>query len=231
MNAYPKLMSAALVSALLLSSPLWAAEPATPLVSVSGSAVLQAKPDAVKLTMQIQQKSEQVSSAKTRVDEQTDQLSKALLKLGIKPEFFSNAPLRIQPDYQHDPEQKLPQRYLVAREVNVTLQDLSLYSTVLQKAADLGVTQLNQTEFLVSDAPKLYQQALLDAYANARSKAELLAKASQMSLGNPQRIQEQGNAPAPVMRMAKAMADGAEMAFGQTDIRAEVMVEFEMSKP
>jgi hypothetical protein len=31
------------------------------------------------------------------------------------------------------------------------------------------------------------------------------------------------------MKMARAMADGAEVSFGQSEIRAEVSVEFEMS--
>jgi len=220
-----------LVVATLMSCSLWAAEPTAALITVSGSAVVQAKPDAVKLTMQIQQKDEKVSQAKARVDQQTEALSKALLKLGVKPEQFSNAPLRIQPDYQHDPEQKLPQRYLVSREVSLTLQDLNLYSTVLQSAAEQGVTQLNQTEFLVSNSDKLYQQALLDAFANAKGKALLLAKANQMNLGKAKRIQEQGYAPAPVLKMARSMAEGADVSFGQTDIRAELSIEFEMNNP
>jgi uncharacterized protein YggE len=57
----------------------------------------------------------------------------------------------------------------------------------------------------------------------------LLAKANGLKLGSAQKINEQGYAPAPVMKMARAMADGAEVSFGQTDIRAEVSVEFEMN--
>jgi hypothetical protein len=142
---------------------------------------------------------------------------------------LNNAPLRIQPDYQHDPERKLPQRYLVSRDITVSLNDLSLYSTVLQQAADLGVTQMNQAEFLVSESDELYQKALQQAFAHAKTKATLLAKANGLKLGSAQKINEQGYAPAPVMKMARAMADGAEVSFGQTDIRAEVSVEFEMN--
>jgi uncharacterized protein YggE len=200
-------------------------------VTVSGSAVMQAEPDAVRLTMQIQQKAEKVSDAKQQVDEQVAALTKALQKLGVKGKQLNNAPLRIQPDYQHDPERKLPQQYLVSRDITVSLDDLSLYSSVLQQAADLGVTQMNQAEFLVSESDKLYQQALKQAFTHAKTKAALLAKANGLTLGSAQKIQEQGYAPAPVMKLSRAMAEGADVSFGQTDIRAEVSVEFEMNTP
>ncbi|MDF3126616.1 SIMPL domain-containing protein [Rheinheimera sp. 1928-s] len=198
-------------------------------VTVSGSAIMQAKPDAVRLTMQIQQTSEKVSDAKQKVDEQVAALTTALRKLGVKDEQLNNAPLRIQQDYQHDPERKLPQRYQVSRDIVVSLNDLSLYSTVLQQAADLGVTQMNQAEFLVSESDQLYQKALQQAFAHAKTKASLLAQANGLKLGSAQKINEQGYAPAPVMKMARAMTDSAEVSFGQTDIRAEVSVEFEMN--
>ncbi len=218
--------------ALLVCSMSFVALADTPVVktvTVSGSAVMQAKPDAVRLSMQIQQTSEKVSDAKQKVDDQVAALTKALRKLGVKEEQLNNAPLRIQPDYQHDPERKLPQRYLVSRDITVSLDDLSLYSTVLQQAADLGVTQMNQAEFLVSESDELYQKALQQAFAHAKTKAALLAKANGLTLGSAQKINEQGYAPAPVMKMARSMADGAEVSFGQTDIRAEVSVEFEMN--
>ena len=142
-------------------------------VTVSGSAVIQAKPDAVRLSMQIQQTSEKVTDAKQQVDEQVAALTKALRKLGVKEDQLNNAPLRIQPDYQHDPERKLPQRYVVSRDITVSLNDLSLYSTVLQQAADLGVTQMNQAEFLVSESDELYQKALQQAFTHAKTKAAL----------------------------------------------------------
>ncbi|RVT47354.1 DUF541 domain-containing protein [Rheinheimera sediminis] len=198
-------------------------------VTVSGSAVMQAKPDAVRLTMQIQQTAEKVSDAKQKVDEQAAALTKALRKLGVKDDQLNNAPLRIQQDYQHDPERKLPQRYQVSRDILVSLNDLSLYSTVLQQAADLGVTQMNQAEFLVSGSDELYQKALQQAFSQAKIKAGLLATASGLKLGSAQKINEQGYAPAPVMKMARAMSESAEVSFGQTDIRAEVSVEFEMN--
>ena len=212
-----------------LSFVALAETPAVKTVTVSGSAVMQAKPDAVRLSMQIQQSSEKVADAKQKVDEQVAALTKALRKLGVKEAQLNNAPLRIQPDYQHDPERKLPQRYLVSRDITVSLDDLSLYSTVLQQAADLGVTQMNQAEFLVSESDELYQKALQQAFVHAKTKAALLAKANGLKLGSAQKINEQGYAPAPVMKMARAMADGAEVSFGQTDIRAEVSVEFEMN--
>lgn len=212
-----------------LSFVALADSPAVKTVTVSGSAVIQAKPDAVRLSMQIQQTSEKVSDAKQQVDEQVAALTKALRKLGVKEDQLNNAPLRIQPDYQHDPERKLPQRYQVSRDIVVSLDDLALYSKVLQQAADLGVTQMNQAEFLVSGSDELYQKALQQAFAHAKTKAVLLAKANGLTLGLAQKINEQGYAPAPVMKLARAMADGAEVSFGQTDIRAEVSVEFEMN--
>ena len=81
--------------ALLVCSMSFVALADTPVVktvTVSGSAVMQAKPDAVRLSMQIQQTSEKVSDAKQKVDDQVAALTKALRKLGVKEEQLNNAP-------------------------------------------------------------------------------------------------------------------------------------------
>lgn len=224
------LLSALLGPSLLLGQSVSASEYDKTVVTVTGSSLAQKAPDAVKMTLHIQHKSTSVAQAKQQADKQTEALSKALLALGVKADFLNNAELRIQPSYDNQPEKNNPQEYNVSREVSFTLQNLNNYSAVLEKAAEVGVTQLTNTEFLVSDAKALYQQALEQAFFEAKEKAELLAKANKMTLGQALRIDERGYAAPVRLRSAKMQADSAAVSFGQTDVTAEVSVVFEMHK-
>ncbi len=68
-----------------------------------------------------------------------------------------------------------------------------------------GANDIGGINFMVSAASKLLDQAREQAFADARRKAEIYAKAAGVTLGAPLSISE-GNASAPVFRSKMALA-------------------------
>lgn len=216
----------------LSTSALWAGlshatETVISYISVQGSGAVTTVPDHARLTMTVGNRHSAVTQAKAAVDNQIGQISAMLKKLGIQAQDINNAPLRIYPEYQQD--KNATEMFRVEREVNVMIRDLSLYPLVLEQASQLGITQLNPAELLSSDTAKLYQQALELAYADAEFKAKQLAKLSGRKIARVHQIHEQGSSPAPREKMAMMAADTVH--FGSSQVRADLSVQFELSKP
>ena len=208
--------------------PLFAvAEPEMALITVQGSGAVPTPPDFARLSMTVGSRQAAVSQAKTDVDNKVSQITAMLQKIGVKNADINNAPLRIYPEYQ--PEKTTTELFRVEREVTVTVRDLTKYPEILEQAAVLGVTQLQPAELLSSKAEGLYQQALQLAYADAEDKAKTLAKLSGRKISRVHQIQEQGNSPAPRLKMAMMEADSVQ--FGSNNIRADLTIQFELVKP
>src|ERR671930_59819 len=73
------------------------------------------------------------------------------------------------------------------------------------------------------------QQALREAFANARAKAEILARESGASLGEARRIEESAQAPEPVPLYRAALEKATPIEPGTQQAQATVTVTFSLS--
>jgi uncharacterized protein YggE len=113
--------------------------------------------------------------------------------------------------------------------VSVLITDLALYPELVDYAATLGQVDIQPLELLQSNAEKLYEQALVAAIDDAKSKATLLAKQSGAKLGPVLKITEL-TAGQPIMhKMAMSAESGVEM--GTQMLKAEVSVEYQLVEP
>ncbi len=87
-----------------------------------------------------------------------------------------------------------------------------------------GANDIGGINFMVSNASKLLDDARAQAIADARRKAEIYAKAADVTLGAPLSIAEDGS-PGPVMyRRAVPMAASVPIAPGEETLRVAVSV-------
>ena len=100
--------------------------------------------------------------------------------------------------------------YQADNQVNVTLHDISTVGDVIDDAVKAGANLSNGITFQLSDENQGVNQALDDAVADARAKAETLAGAGDAQLGQVVSIQESsyGSTP-PIYYGRDAMAGGA----------------------
>ena len=97
--------------------------------------------------------------------------------------------------------------YNVSNQVNVTIRDIAKVGDVLDRLVAAGVTNVGNIEFLHANPSKILDQAREAAVVDAKRKAEIYAKASDVTLGRVVWITEDPEYAVPMPMMAK-MATG-----------------------
>lgn len=117
--------------------------------------------------------------------------------------------------------------YTVFDEVRLTVRDLAKVGPVLDRVLAAGSNTLRALTFEKDDPTPEQARALAQAYAAARVKAEALARAAGVTLGEVITVSTGGQVrPYPVMRSALALEGGAPVSPGEVEIAASVDVTF-----
>ena len=119
--------------------------------------------------------------------------------------------------------------YTVVDEVRLTVRDLAKIGPVIDRVLAAGSNTLRSLSFEKEDPTPDQARALAAAYGSARTKAEALALAAGVTLGEVVTVSAGGQArPYPMMRSAMAMekADGAPISPGEVEVAASVEVTF-----
>ncbi len=203
------------------------------LLSVNGSGTATGTPDVVYVELGVDLK---LPSASEVVDESTTRMNKvmeALAAQGVEEKDVQTVAYNMWVEEVYDKEgNPTGERvYHLVHRVQVTVRDLKKVGTVLEKALEAGANTVGGIQFGVEDPTALQEEAREKAIANAKAKAQQLAKGLGVTLGDPQSISEFGYvAPIPVvkgMEMVGVGGGGAgpvPVSPGQLSVTVEVSV-------
>jgi uncharacterized protein YggE len=215
----------AVIAALLLATPALAeAEP--PAISVSGEATVSVPPDMAEIDGGF---TSEAKTAREASDTNNAAMGKVLLALkaaSIDPKDIQTSRLSLQPQTQNAPNRPPAiVGYRASNHVTIRLRDVTKVASVIDMLVGAGANDIGGINFMVSAASKLLDQAREQAFADARRKAEIYAKAAGVTLGAPLSISE-GNASAPVFRSKMALAPmaAAPVALGEETLSVTVNV-------
>jgi hypothetical protein len=118
--------------------------------------------------------------------------------------------------------------YSARNSVSVRIRDLNRAGAILDAASRAGANEVYGPNLGRSDREGLEARALKDAVANARARAEALAEAAGVSLGDVTAISEQTQPDGPVWAMAERAATDSKVPIepGREEITAVVTVTF-----
>jgi uncharacterized protein YggE len=121
--------------------------------------------------------------------------------------------------------------YTVINMVDVKITDIDKLGAIIDAAVKAGANNVGGVQFSVENMDALVQQAREQAMADAKSKAEQLAKLGGVTLGAPVSISEGTSMPPQPMaaRDAMSVASGAAAApiqAGQNEITVSVTVSY-----
>lgn len=109
------------------------------------------------------------------------------------------------------------------------VSDVGDAASLIDAAAEAGANQVSGPGLSSSNAEELYRQALAKAVADARLRADVLAKASGRSLGQITAIVEGGAAtPLPYAERAALGAGSTPIVPGQQETSASITVTFSL---
>jgi uncharacterized protein YggE len=185
-------------------------------VTVNGTATIKAKPDEAVISLGVQTQANTAQSALADNATKMNALIAALTDMGIAKDDIATSYVSIYPTYGNNGVDITG--YQAVNQVDVTVRDISKVGQVIDDSVKAGANLSNGITFQLSDENQGVSQALEDAVANARSKAETLAAAGDADLGQVVSIQEGSGGYMPPVYYGRDMAGGA-MAEAATPIQ------------
>jgi hypothetical protein len=235
-----KAISLAAALAVGVTSAAPAAEapgPHPPSVTVGGTAEVSVSPDRAQITVGAVAEDRQAQDAQRQVAAVLQRVIKELRALGIAEEKIrsiglSLAPVYAQPGPKPAAGSDAPRivAYRAADSLRVQIEPVDRVGTVVDAAIGAGANQMGGLVFdLRNDLPYRHQ-ALQAAAREARVKAEAIAAAMNLALGEVIDVREDGaHAPYPAeRRFAAPAAAGTPVQPGQIQVLASVTVRYRL---
>jgi uncharacterized protein len=196
------------IAAMLLATPGLAQTERPAMLSVTGEATVSVPPDLAEIDGGF---TSEAKTAREASDASNTAMGKVLLALkaaGIEEKDIQTSRLSLQPQTQNAPNRSgVPSivGYRANNHVTIRLRDVTKVASVIDMLVGAGANDIGGINFMVSAASKLLDEAREQAFADARRKAEIYARAAGVTLGAPLSISE-GGASVPMFRGKVAMA-------------------------
>ncbi len=203
-------------------------------VTVSGSGKVYMTPDIAYVTIGVHTEGYDATKAVAENNRNAQEVIDTLKSLGIDAKDIQTTNFSIYPQQEFDTEGKPTGKikYVVDNSVFVTVRDLSQIGEVLDETVKSGANSINGIQFDVADKTAAQAEARKAAVTNASIKAQELAEAAGVSLGQVITISEStSSAPAPMydMRASVAMAESSvPVEAGQMTLTIEVNIVYQI---
>jgi uncharacterized protein YggE len=212
-----------------------------PVLTVSGSGNARVAPDEANVRLGVVAQAPTARAAQDQVNKAANAVLDAIRKLGIQAEDIQTSGLSLAPLYsQNRPgaESQSPRitGYQANNTVTVRVNDLTKVGPVIDAGLSAGANTLDGVEFGLRNDEAARSQALADAARAARAKAETLAKALGLRLGEILEVAEGGVSVSPPpyprlarMAMAESAMDSTPVSAGQVGVTASVTIRYRIA--
>lgn len=203
------------------------------LITISGEGKVTAIPDIAVVMLGMQTEKKSVADAQRENTRVMNELQNRLKALAIPPDDVTTSQYSVYPQYDWNDGRQTLRGYQVNQEVTVKIRDFDKISPVLALVGELGLNQVGGLNFSIDDPEQLRQEARISALAQAKRKAEALARAAGVRLGKIVSFSESGGGvpPVPVYALKGMGGDAAvapEIAPGSQDVVIMVTVSYEL---
>jgi uncharacterized protein YggE len=215
-------------------------------ITVSGQGEASAVPDVATFSFAVSADAKTVADAQASVTASTDALLKALAGLGIAEKDIKTADYSVYPKYEYQgvscsanmicpPGKQVQTGFTVTHSLTVKVRDAAKIGEALAAAGDNGATNISGVSFTFDNPDRLEDDARAAAIADAKAKADKLAKDLGVSLVRVVSFSENGSGnPVPVAMEYRA-ADGKgggepspTIPTGENKVASNVQVTYEI---
>jgi uncharacterized protein YggE len=206
-----------------------------PSITVSGDATVTARPDRVQIDIGVITQAETADAASSdnrkKADAVLAQLRSALgAGADIKTASFSISP---KYSYPKDGGQPTIAGYTATNVVRVRTEDLSQVGKLIDLSTQSGANLIQQIQFSLKDERAVRTEALKEAAAQARSKAQAIASALDLRITRILYVDESSPVVIPRVYQASAMRTAAAptpIEPGTIDVRATISLTVEIAQ-
>lgn len=158
------------------------------LLSVSGSVTKSAAPDRAVVTLSVETLDKSASVSQGENARISDSVRKALAAAGVADSDIKTVSYTLNEEFEwNDMAKKSESKgYRASNSIEVNVQDLSNVGKVIDAAVKGGANRVSSIEFSLSREKEneLRTAALLEASANAKARAQSIAKGFGVAVGN-----------------------------------------------
>ena len=199
-------------------------------MSVTGNGSVETEPDTATTSFGVQTQGSTAREAMASNSEAMRKVIDALKSAGVAPKDLQTQYVSLNPRY--DNEGRNIVGYDASNSVSATVRKLTEVGSVIDAAIGAGANTVNGPSLSRGDRDRLYRDALEQAVADAKAKAEVLAREAGVSVGAVQSVTESpqvSGGPMPVTYRAAAFASDTPVEAGTSSITASVRVVFKLS--
>ena len=222
-----------------LTVPAWAEEDEK-VIRVGGNATVSLAADTATVQIGVETRNESVKEAQKENANLMAAVLEAIKGAGIEEKDIVTSQFNVFSNYEYgmsaQGQETRTLYYQVQNTVTVTLHDLSMIGSVLDAAMDAGANTTYGISFSSTQANEAYQKALTRAVEDAMQKAQILAKAAGVELGELLNINATQNIAAFGREAygmtnyfayeAKSADMGTSISTGDVNVSAEVTLEY-----
>jgi uncharacterized protein len=214
-------------------------EPPPRTITVSASGRITLVPDVAHVGLGISVTRPTVEAARTEAARVMSAIIAAAKAKGVAERDIRTSGISLSPQYSSDcslaPSSGCAKPgtivgYAMNEQVDVTVHDLDVVGGVIDGATAAGATNVNGVSFEVDDPARAETDARVAAITAARQKADAMARAAGVSLGQVVSVSETSVSPYPypfaAVDGAKADATRTPIQPGTQDVAASVTVVF-----
>jgi uncharacterized protein len=207
-------------------------------LQVQGRAVVEVAPDRGRIAFAVETEAETAREAGEANARVMDRVVAAVRGTQIEGIRVETSGYMLHPRYRYvgtDRRQEVA-GYTARNTLQVIVDDVEAVGRLVDTALEAGANRVSQLVFEVRDPEPHRLEALRLAVEQARSEAEVMARALGMRLGEPSMVQGGAERPSPVMpyypglRMEMAMADQPEtpVEAGMQSVSANVSITYRL---
>ncbi len=201
-------------------------------ISVVGQATIKARPDTVTLTLGVEAQAGGAAEAVSQCSMAMNRVINALVNAGVPRADIKTSNLSLWPQYDYSELGEAPRLvgYRASNLVTCSWNQLDKIGELIDKAVQAGANTLHGLSFSLADSRALYLQAVGDAVRDARAKADALAAAAGVRVGDVRNLSLDTFFSGPIVVREGLRADAGAAAPpvepGQVEMQVTVAVEY-----
>ena len=200
-----------------------------PGVTVTGSGSVFGEPDVAVVTLGVEAEAQSVGEARTQAAESMNAMLQALKDGGVDEEDLQTTRFSVEPRYDYSNNKATLIGFTVSNIVTAKIREIDNTGDLIDAAITAGGdrARVDYLQFTIDDPSALEDEAREEAMAEAKRKADTLARAGGVKLGAPRSISE-GGGPTPIFfegrDFAAAEQAGTPIEVGELEVRVDVSV-------
>jgi uncharacterized protein YggE len=190
-------------------------------ISVLGSGIVLAQPNVAHITLGVEVFDPSLSTAQAQAAQRMDAVIGRLKAHGLTDDDIRTVAYNITPQYDtgRDPSSTVLRGYTVQNLVDARVTNVNDLGPIIDDVVAAGASRVYGISFESDNMAALKAQARDQAMADARAKAEQLARGAGVSVGRPLAIQESDTGGVTPVRQQAVPAAAASAAAPPTPIQ------------